>query len=222
MNYRLKDLLNKIKETEVFFFDLDGTLIDTEPLYFRFWKEASRFYGRELSDEEALSMRSRDRTSANEYIRDISGGKLDYLTTRKKRTELMNEYLIKHPIQLKEGAYDLLVKLKQEGKKVYIVTANTVKKSEDIISGLHFMHLLDGIISARDVERGKPFPDVYLKASSVVGLKPKDIIVFEDSPNGLKSSFSAGCFTVLVEDLTPFSEDMDYVDASIKSLKDLL
>ncbi len=211
----------RISSSEVLFFDLDGTLIDTEPLYFRFWKEASKFYGYELTDEEALSMRSRDKNSAIEFLFRVSGGLLDYVKVRDKRVELMNEYLLIHPIKMKEGAISLLKKYRNENKKVYIVTANTVEKAERIIKGLDFYHLIDGIISAKDVKRGKPFPDVYLYACSYVKKKPEEVIVFEDSPNGLKSSYEAGCFTLMIEDMSKYEISMDYVDAYITSLKQL-
>ena len=97
----LEGIINKINEVDTLFFDLDGTIIDTEPLYFRFWKEASKYYGFELTDEQALSMRSRDRTSAKEFIESISNGQLDYVKTREKRTELMNQYFETHEDRLR-------------------------------------------------------------------------------------------------------------------------
>lgn len=212
----------RISSREVLFFDLDGTLIDTEPLYFKFWKEATKFYGHELSDIEALQMRSLDKQLAIEFLASISDGNLDYYKVKEKRVELMSEYLSTHPIILKPGSIELLSKYKAEGKKIYIVTANTVEKATRIIDSLRFMHLLDGIISAKDVKRGKPFPYVYEYACEYVGVNPHEVIVFEDSPNGLKSSKGAGCFTLMVEDMTPFDASMDYVDAYIHSLEQLL
>ncbi len=213
---------NKINTAEVLFFDLDGTLIDTEPLYYRFWKEASKYYGYELSHEEALLMRSRDKQSAIDFLNIVSNGLLDYYKVKEKRIELMDEYLKDHPIRMKEDAYSLLKKLKKEGKKIFIVTANTVEKAERIIKEVGFLYLLDGIISAKDVKRGKPFPDVFLFASKYVNKNPEEIIVFEDSPNGLMSSHSAGCFTIMVEDMSNYDPSMDYVDAYIHNFHEIL
>ena len=61
-----------IDKFEVYFFDLDGTLIDTEKLYFRFWKEASKFYGYELSDSEALSFQSLERNEGRRKMKEYS------------------------------------------------------------------------------------------------------------------------------------------------------
>lgn len=78
------------------------------------------------------------------------------------------------------------------------------------------------MISAKYVKRGKPYPDVYLSACLKVGISPKDVVVFEDSPNGLKSAKSAGCITVMMEDLTKYSGDLDFVDGAISCLEELL
>lgn len=222
MDYQVELIKEKLRRLNIVFFDLDGTLINTEHLYFRFWKEASKYYGYELGDEETLSMRSRERKSAEEYLYKVSGGLLDYNLTRNKRIELMNEYFKDHPIELKEGAEELLQKLSSEGKKLYIVTANAIEKSEGILKSTNISSYFTSIISAKEVERGKPYPDVYLYACAKIVVSPDQVIVFEDSPNGLISSFKAGCFTVMVEDLTPFTKDMDYVDGAISSLNKLI
>ena len=218
MNTSLKEIINKC---DTIFFDLDGTLIDTEPLYFRFWKEATKFYGRELTDSEALSMRSRDKESAKAFFLEIGNGQLNYDLVKAKRIELMSAYLKDHPIGVKEGVLEYLTKLNKQGKSLYIVTANTVEKACKIHESVGLTHLFKGVISAKDVARGKPFPDVYLKACEVVNKKPEQVIVFEDSPNGLMSSYSAGCFTVMVEDMSKYNNE-EYVDAYISSFNELL
>ena len=222
MKFNVDLIKQRLNDAEVIFFDLDGTLIDTEPLYYRFWKEASKFYGYELTHEEALKMRSRDKESAINFLEEVSNGLLDYYKVKEKRIELMSEYLLDHPIKLKEGALNILNILKNNNKKIYIVTANTVEKSERIINQVGFRNLVDEIISAKDVKRGKPFPDVFLYACECVHKEPKEVVVFEDSPNGLMSSHKAGCFTIMIEDMSIYTPEMDYVDAAISSWFDIL
>ena len=221
-NYNLEQIKTKINEVDSLLFDLDGTLIDTEPLYFRFWKEASKLNGYELSDKEALSMRSRDVNSAISFLNEVSHGVLDYYKTKQTRIELMSKYIEEHPIQMKLGAREFLEKMLLINKDLYIVTANTVEKSNRILSMLDLHKYFKGVISAKDVKRGKPYPDVYLKACELINKKPGEVIVFEDSPNGLLSSHNANCFTVMVEDLDKYNKDIDYVDAAIESFKELL
>ena len=211
-----------IKSKDVLFFDLDGVLIDTEKVYFRFWKEASKYYGYGLKDEEALCFRSLERNSGIKLIKEFSGGLLDYDTVKNKRVELMNEYFNNHPIEVKDSAFAFLNKQRQENKKIIIVTANALEKANKILKETGLDKYVDRVISAKDVKRGKPFPDVYLSALKELSLKGSDVVVFEDSPNGLKASSGAGCFTLMVKDLTPINDDMTYVDAYIENLKSLL
>ena len=96
-----------------------------------------------------------------------------------------------------------------------------MEKANKIINDLGFMNLLEGVISAKDVKREKPYPDVYLKACEIVEKHPKEVIVFEDSPNGLMSSYSAGCFTVMVEDMSKYNNE-EWVDSVITSFNQLL
>ena len=213
-----KELIDRF---DYFFFDLDGTLIDTEKLYFRFWKEASKFYGYELSDEEALSFQSLEKGEGHKKMKEYSNGLLDYDIVRQKRIELMNEYFLHHEIEVKEGAKEFLELLKKNNKHVYIVTSNAFSKAKKIIDNISFSNLIDDIISAKDVERGKPFPDVYLKACESINKKPSEVIVFEDSINGLLSSFKAGCFTVMIEDLTKYNDYFSFVDMHVSSFYDL-
>lgn len=222
MKNDIERLKRIIDNKEDFFFDLDGTLIDTEKLYFKFWKEASKFYGYELKDEEALSMRSLEEKSAIELFDKYSNGVLDYKITKLKRIELMNEYFINHPIEIKEGAKEFLLLLKKKNKKIYIVTANAIEKANKIIGEIGFINLIDGVISAKNVNRGKPYPDVYLYAVKKTNTNSNEAIVFEDSPNGLLSSSRAGLYTVMIEDMSKYDESMDYVDSYISSFIDLI
>ena len=210
-----------IDRFNVFFFDLDGVLVNTEPLYFRFWKEACAFYGYKMSDQQALDMRSLDTLLGEELFESFSPD-LDYFQVREKRKELMSNYIQSHPIMLKDGAIEVLSYLKERGNKIYIVTANKIDKALKTLKDVGLDKYVDDIISAKDAKRGKPFPYVYLDACQKVGVNPNEVIVFEDSPNGVKSSHAAGCYTVMVEDMTPYTPDMDYVDEHVKSLTELM
>lgn len=66
----------------------------------------------------------------------------------------------------------------------------------------------DKIVSAKQVPNGKPAPDVYLYACEQINENPQDCIAVEDSPNGIKSAYAAGCKPVMVPDLTPPDEEL--------------
>lgn len=200
------------------FFDLDGVLIDTEPLYSRFWIEAMKEAGHDMSREDSLKMRSLDRKLAREFLKERYG-EGDYDRIRELRKSRMEAYRKGNPIKTKKGAKEIIERLDREGIGWYIVTASPLSRimrySDD--TGLRFPE--EKLISTKTVERGKPYPDVYLKACEIAGVEPAGNIAVEDSPNGVRSAKAAGLTTVFIPDLTqPDKEDMEYCDHVIADL----
>ena len=206
---------------KTFFFDLDGVLIDTEVLYSRFWREAAAAYGYTMSYEESLSMRSLDSALARQRLMEKYGGDV-YDELRNKRKALMEEYRSDHPIRAKEGAAELLNGLSADGIDWYIVTASTHSRAERYMKDAGLPFDAARLISTKSVERGKPFPEVYLSALALAGVDAADAIAVEDSPNGIRSARAAGLYTIMVPDLTqPTEEDLSYCDRVCGCLKEI-
>ena len=69
------------------------------------------------------------------------------------------------------------------------------------------------------IENGKPAPDIYLEAAKQLGLSPEECAAFEDSPNGLKSAYAAGCKAIMIPDLSqPDKEVYPLLSAVYQSL----
>lgn len=205
------------------FLDLDGTLINTEPLYNRFWREASKEKGYELTYEQALSLRSLDRNKARELFRKWFNEDC-YEKIRELRKAKMNAYLESNPIERKSGAKELLEYLQKENIKSYVVTAT---KKEDALLLLEKVGLKDfiyDIISTKDnIKEGKPSPEVYLKALEISKLSEDEVIAIEDSPNGIISAYEAGLTTIYIPDLTPFDESIsEYAFAAFDTLEEVI
>ena len=82
--------------------------------------------------------------------------------------------------------------------------------------------LLDEFISASMVENGKPCPAVYLHACEKIRKKPEECLAAEDSPNGVRAAWSAGCHVVMVPDLTgPTKETAEMADYVVKNLGEI-
>ena len=204
------------------FFDLDGVLLDTEPLYRRFWMEAIVKCGYEMREEEALSLRSLDALLSRAWFEKRYGSDI-YDTVRETRKQLMEAYREEHKIQAKEGAAELLQEMAEKKIRYFIVTASPLSRVERYKkdAGLEIDPAL--VISTKSISRGKPYPDVYLEAQRIAGCGPEESIAIEDSPNGIKSAKAAGCYTVMIPDLTePTEEDLKYCDKVLESLSDVI
>lgn len=183
-------------------FDMDGTLIDTEKYYRIFWPKALACFGYQMTDEQALSMRSLGRPFAPAHLKEMFGEDLDYYAVRNKRKELMEACLDKEGISLKPGAMELLTWLKKHHIRAAIATATDMERTTKYLTGLGLLPYFDEIISATMVREGKPSPDIYLYACEQLNRHPKDCIAVEDSPNGVLSAYRAGCKVVMVPDQT--------------------
>ena len=84
---------------------------------------------------------------------------------------------------------------------------------------INALQYFDAVICGDMVKNGKPEPDIYLTAAAELGLPPEECAAFEDSPNGLKSAYAAGCKVVMIPDLSqPDSETEPYTTAVYESL----
>lgn len=206
---------------KIVFFDMDGTLIDTEKYFRRFWPKAAAAFGYEMSDGQALSMRSLGRPFAPAQLKEWFGPETDYQAIRAKRTEMMEAQLAIDGLQLRPGAVEILTELKERGIPAVVVTASPIERTERYLTEVGILQYFDRIISATQVAEGKPSPDVYLLASKEVGFPTEECLAVEDSPNGVMSAYRAGCKVVMVPDQTPADEMFPYLDGVAETLADL-
>lgn len=204
-------------------FDLDGTLIDTEKYYRIFWPKALATFGYQMTDEQALQLRSLGRPFAPAQLKAWFGEELDYYAVRQKRKDMMEEYLDREGVQRKRGALELVRKLKELGIVTAIATASDLERTEKYLRLTGLEGYFDRLISATQVKEGKPAPDIYIYACEQLGLVPAECLAVEDSPNGVLSAYRAGCRTVMVPDQTEPDEELKkYLYARADSLTDIL
>ncbi len=201
---------------------MDGVILDSEKLYVRFWKEAGRACGYPWETEHSLAIRSMSRPYATERLKGFFGEDFDYDRVRNMRIKLMNAYIEQHGIEAKPHADYILKWLRKNGYKTAVATATPLERTKKYLKKVGLYGYFDKIISAHMVERGKPAPDIYLRASEELGLKPKECIAIEDSLNGLRSASGAGCNAVMVPDLDgPNSEALSLTRAVASDLRDI-
>lgn len=203
-------------------FDLDGTLLDTEKYFKVFWRQAAAAFDYEMSEEQALRLRSLGRPFAPALLQEWFGTGFDYLSVREYRRKIMKEHLEKTGLELKEGAKETLDWLKRNGYRVALATATPADRAAEQLRQVGIAGYFDALVSAAQVEKGKPAPDVYLYACEELGARPEECIAVEDSPNGVLSAVSAGLKTVMVPDQTqPDAALLEKLFACIPSLLEL-
>lgn len=189
-------------------FDMDGLILDTEKLYNRFWREASEICGYPMSMDQALTLRSLDKQLAKKKLREFFGDDYDYQRVHDVRVRLMAEYVEENGVQCKPGVLELTDYLKKNGYKTAVATATNIERASQHLTLAGVRDCFENIVCASSVNRGKPFPDIYLYACEKIGLPPENCAALEDSPNGIKSAYSAGCIPIMIPDMDTPSEDI--------------
>jgi len=203
-------------------FDLDGTITDTEKYYQKAWPMALRHYGYEVTPEMPLQLRSLGRPFAPLKFKEWFGEDFDYEKVRSYRKKIIAEMFEETGIPLKPGAREILSWLRENKVLTALATANDFKRTSRYLEKIGLADVFDKIICADMVEKGKPAPDIYSYACRELGLMPQRTFAVEDSPNGIRSAYLAGCKVVMVPDLTEPDEDlMTMLYARIDTLLDI-
>ena len=196
-------------------FDLDGTLIDTEKLFIRFWQEAAREMGYPMRLEHALEIRGMARDRAEMLLKETVCPDFDYHGVRERRTVLMEAYMEAHGMELKPGAKELLEALRGWGIRIGLATASNLPRAERCLEATGIYDYFDVVTVAAMVPRGKPAPDIYIEAARRLGVMPEEAIGVEDAPSGVRAIHASGLFPVLVP-------DQDQPDEALASLCGLI
>ena len=189
-------------------FDMDGTLLDTEKIYQKYWKIAADELGYNLSKEQLLLFRSAAFEYGMKLGEEMTGDPVAYDRIRKHRKELMEPLMQKIEIPVKPYVKEAMTFLKEHGVKLAVATATKMDKTLEYLGRAGLTDFFDEIISAKDVAHGKPAPDVYLYACERVGVNPADAFAIEDAPNGVKAGHAAGCRVIMIPDLTEPDEEL--------------
>lgn len=189
-------------EIKAVIFDMDGVITDTEKLLVKYWCQAAKEMGFPMTYKHALELRSLASRYAEPYLKGLFGDAFNYRRVRARRIELMEDHIELHGVQIKPGVEELISYLKENGYKIAVATATDYDRAVPYLQKAGVYDSIDALCCGPSVEHGKPEPDIYLYAAQKLGVEPKECLAIEDSPNGIKSAYSANMYTVMVPDLT--------------------
>ena len=176
--------------------DMDGTIVDTEPYWIGAEFDVVAMHGGTWSREHALALVGADLLDAGAYIRDNGPVPLD----PHEIVELLLDRVvesIRREIPWRPGARELLHEVRESSTPSALVTMSWRRFAEPVVEALP-PGSFDAVVVGDDVERGKPHPEPYLLAAERLGVDPRDCVAIEDSPTGVASALAAGCTVLAV------------------------
>ena len=186
--------------------DMDGTLVNTEPYWISAETELIEAHGGSWTHEEALQLvGSGLDTSAG--ILQAKGVALSVDEIIDRLTDRVMQQLVEFGIPWRPGARELLTELREQGIPTALVTMSIGRMAHHVADRLGFVGF-DAVVSGDDVVNSKPHPEPYLRGAELLGVKPEDCISIEDSEPGIRSAAAAGTVVIGVPFMVDLPEDV--------------
>lgn len=181
-------------------FDMDGVLIDSETFYMNGTFEWMQAVGYTGTFEELCKIVGTTMQRTHEMLTDM----LEHRFSMDEVIAMNETYFEQHPLDYgnlkKEGVIETLSSLKEAGYKVALCSSSPMSNIKHVIEVCGFEPYLDFVVSGEQFTHSKPHPEIYLHAAEVLGVKPQECVVVEDSEYGIQAGVSAGMVVLALED----------------------
>ncbi|MGY4227090.1 HAD superfamily hydrolase (TIGR01509 family) [Bradyrhizobium sp. USDA 4503] len=187
--------------------DMDGTLLDTEKVYFDSLVAALNVCGY-TDDVVALchSMVGLPGPVCEAMLRDHYGAAFPLADVNQAFLE-HRDRMMRSGLPLKSGTLALLDALALAERPMAIVTSSSRRSAERNLTLAGIRARFDTLLTLDDVAQGKPDPELYLKAAARLGVRPASCIAVEDSNHGVAAAHAAGAITLMVPDMAPPTDE---------------
>ncbi len=176
-------------------FDMDGVLIDSGSLHFESWVKIAKEMGVKFSKKFFEQVFGQQSTT---IIRKLVGSKVDQILVEQWAILKENHYreIARNKLEPLPGVIQILSELKRVGFKLAVGSSGPPENVALTLNTLNITKYFDTIITAAEVEKGKPEPDVFLIVAKTLKIKPKNCLVIEDAPVGIEAAKRAGMLSV--------------------------
>ena len=213
-------LMNTIK---AIIYDVDGTMVNSEPLHVSAWDETLHEYGFALDD---LSQNFRATMAGKKPIVIAEG------MVKELAIEVQPEYFlarksflffekVKNTLEGMPGVNESIYRLKNAHYKLAIGTSLDKKYLNLVLDRLNVTDLFDVIVTGDQIKNGKPHPETYLTVAHKLGLSTSECVVLEDAQSGIQSAKAAGALCIAIKNYQAMDQDTNEADVTVASLNEV-
>ncbi|GGN98026.1 HAD family hydrolase [Saccharibacillus kuerlensis] len=206
---------------EAFIFDMDGVIIDSEPMHFDVDRRVMEYYGYPITQEkleEYVGMTNPELWAA---IRAEFG--------MTQTVEEIVEYQMGHKIEVLraaemepiDGISDLIAELEKGGIPCAVASSSPPVFIEAVLEKFGLRDAFKAVASGEEVPRGKPAPDVFLRAAELLGVDPVRCIVLEDSKHGIDAAKAAGMRCIGFINPNSGNQDLTRADLIVENIREI-
>lgn len=205
---------------ELFIFDMDGVLLDSEPHWRKAQIELLEQLGIKVTEEECILY------TMGKRIDDIAAFWIERFNLTVDQNVFASSLLEKtaslicHRAAAREGIYTLIEFLQNNGCRIALATSSSYPIISAVLEKLEMKGVFELTLSADDVENGKPLPDVYLEVCRLLGVPTNNAIALEDSITGVRSAVCAKITTIAIPE--QISQEFDIANHIVGHLDEVV
>jgi HAD superfamily hydrolase (TIGR01509 family) len=202
-------------------FDCDGLIIDTEMPCCKAWMELFSTYGFSftIEDYQKIIGTGHNLYDPSKHLSQLTNGLMDsheILIQNRIRTRQLIEFQSMLP-----GVLDFIVAINHMGLPMAIASSSDREWIEGYLSKLNIRKYFSVVCTSNDVQNVKPDPELFLLAAKKLELDPSDLIVFEDSPNGIKAAKAAGITCIAIPNEVTKNMDLSLATRIVHSFAEI-
>ena len=187
-------------------FDMDGVILNSEPIYRESWRRAAAELGFAVSEDLYARVVGRNDRDSEAIVAAVFGEQFPMDEFRDRWRAHWDTHLRDHGVPVKKGVAEILDFLEDRGIPKAIATSTVRRSALQCLGTLSLR--FDAIVAGDEVARGKPAPDIFLRAAEKLAANPADCWVIEDAEAGVQAAHAAGMKPIIVPDLRRPSEEI--------------
>jgi len=199
-------------------FDMDGVIVDTEKYHEMAYRRVSDIAGSKINDKEVVKLKGVTAVEIFQYL-----FKKHNIKKNPKKYALIKDNVYRSflkNIRPLPGVLNLLKRLKKKKIKIALASSGSRLNVQFILKKLKIKTYFDAVVNGEQVKKGKPNPEIFLKAAKELKVNPKECIVIEDAVNGVKAAKKANIYCAAITTTFPRSKLKD-ADIIIDKLSEL-
>lgn len=200
-------------------FDVDGTLVDSESIYVKAALKNLEVNHYNIPMSAIMGIIGQNKVAGQKLIESTQDDSFNYDKYLQDFRKIREELLKKEPYKLKKGALNILNYCKKHDIKMAIATSTAKDKQTKVLTELGIIDYFDYMVFGDEIKNSKPAPDIYLKVYEHYNIDKDEMIIYEDSKNGILSAHNAGIKVVYIKDIVDVEEEV--TSLCYKQVKDL-
>ena len=201
-------------------FDMDGVLVDSEPLTIRAYVQAASEFGVQLDPQEFVRRVVIEGMLIQSLFKLRGGDPADWDDVFRRKTEIYRAF-VQDELQMMPGARELLANLKARTIPCALATSASRVTMNLVFEAYNLAPYFRATVTLEDVANQKPSPEAFLKAAALLNVPPDRCVVIEDAPKGIAAAKAAGMVCVAVPTSLSCSDDLSPAHLIVESLEEI-